>query len=137
MMTQRRSGPPGNGGATDRQPLSGDGRALVELYDRFAEPIYRYCKYRLFKPELAADLASEVFLRLVQRYGELKGLGVDGIEAWLYNTASGLAANAMRDRKRQEEILMDVAREQERRLSQRLDDGPAALQKLDWPILHK
>ncbi|MFB3890661.1 MAG: RNA polymerase sigma factor [Phycisphaerae bacterium] len=117
--------------------MSADGLALVELYDRFAEPIYRYCKYRLFKPELAADMASEVFLRLVQRYDELKALGVERIETWLYSTASGLAANAIRDHKRREEILMDVAREQQRRLSQRLEDGPAALRKMDWPVLHK
>lgn len=65
----------------------GDERAFGELYDAYVDRVYRYIYYRVNTPEIAQDLTSEVFLRVVE--------GLRGYEhrqipfmAWLYRIAS-------------------------------------------------
>jgi RNA polymerase sigma-70 factor (ECF subfamily) len=64
----------------------GDEQAFGELYDAYVDRIYRYIYYRVSTPEIAQDLTSEVFLRMVEglpgyQYRELPLL------AWLYRIA--------------------------------------------------
>jgi RNA polymerase sigma-70 factor (ECF subfamily) len=64
----------------------GDEQAFGELYDAYVDRIYRYIYYRVSTPEIAQDLTSEVFLRMVEglpgyQYRQLPLL------AWLYRIA--------------------------------------------------
>ncbi len=64
----------------------GDEQAFGELYDAYVDRIYRYIYYRVDTPDVAQDLTSEVFLRVVEglpgyQYRELPLL------AWIYRIA--------------------------------------------------
>lgn len=64
----------------------GDEQAVGELYDAYVDRIYRYIYCRVSTPEIAQDLTSEVFLRMVEglpgyQYRELP------LIAWLYRIA--------------------------------------------------
>ncbi len=65
----------------------GDEQAFGELYDAYVDRVYRYIYYRVSTPEIAQDLTSEVFLRVVEG---LRGYQHREIPfmAWLYRIAS-------------------------------------------------
>jgi RNA polymerase sigma-70 factor (ECF subfamily) len=72
-----------------------DAQALAEIYDRYAEQIYRYlCRY-LGDASQAEDLTGEVFLKLLQvlntRRAPRERLG-----GWLYRVAHNLAMDCFR-----------------------------------------
>jgi len=67
--------------------------ALAEVYDRYFDQIYRYVYYRLNnEPDVAADIACEVFLALVSslKNGKPPRTSLTG---WLYTVARNLAAD--------------------------------------------
>ena len=45
---------------------SGDAGAFGELYERYRQPVYRYCLARSSSPHEAEDLVSEVFLKAME-----------------------------------------------------------------------
>lgn len=62
-----------------------DPRAFAPLYDRYAEPVYRYCYRRLGNHETAADATSQTFLKALAalpsyRQGTFRG--------WLFTIAA-------------------------------------------------
>jgi RNA polymerase sigma-70 factor (ECF subfamily) len=70
-----------------------DRRAFAPLYDRYAEPVYRYCFRRLGNHEAAADATSQTFLKALAalpsyRQGTFRG--------WLFT----IAANVVTDHHR-------------------------------------
>jgi RNA polymerase sigma-70 factor (ECF subfamily) len=72
-----------------------DTQALAEIYDRYAEAIYRYL-YRLLRDASEAeDLTSEVFLRLLQVLGTPKAPR-ERLQGWLYRVARNLAMDWFR-----------------------------------------
>jgi RNA polymerase sigma-70 factor (ECF subfamily) len=72
-----------------------DTQALAEIYDKYAEAIYRYL-YRLLRDASEAeDLTSEVFLRLLQALGTSRAPR-DRLQGWLYSVARNLAMDWFR-----------------------------------------
>jgi RNA polymerase sigma-70 factor (ECF subfamily) len=72
-----------------------DTQALAEVYDRYAEAIYRYL-YRLLRDaNEAEDLTSEVFLKLLQVLGTPRAPR-DRLQGWLYRVAHNLAMDWFR-----------------------------------------
>ena len=72
-----------------------DPQALAEIYDRYAESIYRYlCRY-LGDAEQAEDLTGEVFLTLVQVAGT-RSAPRDHLRGWLYRVAHNRATDLFR-----------------------------------------
>ena len=64
-----------------------DHQAISLIYDRYFPLVYRYVHYRLNDLAQVEDLASEVFMRLLE--AAKKGKGPDSnIKAWLLSTAS-------------------------------------------------
>lgn len=56
------------------------------LYDHYADPIYRYIRYRVRDTQLAEDLASQTFLRAMEKirdYSPSRG----SFSGWLYRIA--------------------------------------------------
>ena len=64
----------------------GDEQALGQLYDANVDRIYRYILYRVSNTEIAEDLTSEVFLRVVEGLPGYQARDVSFL-AWLYRIA--------------------------------------------------
>jgi RNA polymerase sigma factor (sigma-70 family) len=75
--------------------------APVELYRRHHEALCRYLLRFTGDPELAQDLAQEVFVRLLER-PPARGAG----RAWLFHVATNLARDASRTRTRRRALLL-------------------------------
>ena len=126
--------------SSDGQPTPTGGAAFLAaadasrvngLYDAFYPKIYAYCVYRLFKRELAEDVTSRVFLRLVRQFDQLREQDTTSIGNWLYGTANHLVTNHIRKGRRRAEILREVA--------EQLAARPAAnaTDHMDWPVLYQ
>ena len=72
-----------------------DAQALAEIYDRYAESIYRYAYRYIGDASLAEDLTSEVFLKLLQVLGTSRAPR-EQLQGWLYRVARNLAVDWFR-----------------------------------------
>jgi RNA polymerase sigma-70 factor (ECF subfamily) len=72
-----------------------DDQALAEIYDCYAESIYRYLYRYLGDAYLAEDLTSEVFIKLLQALGTPRAPR-DQLKGWLYRVAHNLAMDWFR-----------------------------------------
>jgi len=72
-----------------RQAQSGSVTAVGELYDRHRSRIFRYIRFKTGNNQVAQDLASEVFLRMVDHLPNFQPRGVP-FSAWLYRIAQNL-----------------------------------------------
>lgn len=74
--------------------------AFAPLYERYADPIYRYCHRRLRDPDRAADLTSQIFLRALSALprfdARLDPEGGGTFRAWLYTIARRIVVDAWR-----------------------------------------
>ncbi len=84
-----------------------DPQALADVYDRYFNQINRYLSYRLGEPEVAADLAGEVFLALVHtlKRGKPPKTSLSG---WLYTVARNLAADYIKEKSRTVALVEDI-----------------------------
>lgn len=88
----------------------GDQAAVEELYTLYADRIYRYLLARVGDGDLAADLTTEVFVRMI---GRLAGFRLNpdrpaaSFSAWLYRVAANLAADHHRGRGRFVQVSLD------------------------------
>jgi RNA polymerase sigma-70 factor (ECF subfamily) len=99
-----------------------DERALVAIYDKYAEAVYRYL-YRLVGDRWTAeDLTSEVFLRLVRTVGKRRGPRTN-LPGWLYRVARNLAMDWFRAQSRPTtlELKEDL-----------VSGGESPLARLEW-----
>ncbi len=85
-----------------------DQQALAEVYDHYFDPIYRYLAYRLGESEVAADLAGEVFLALINALKANKPPRVS-LSGWLYSVARNLAADYIKEKSRTVPLMDDLA----------------------------
>ena len=83
-----------------------DHHALGAIYERYAPGIFRYVYYRLGDPELARDIQSEVFLRMLEGIGSYEDRGWP-IGAWLYRIAHARTGDALRRRGRQPNVPLE------------------------------
>lgn len=70
-------------------------QAVTEIYDRYAESIYRYLYRLVGDANHAEDLTSEVFVRLLQALGTRRGPR-EQLQGWLYRVAHNLAMDWFR-----------------------------------------
>ncbi len=70
-----------------------------ELYDRYAEPLYRFVYYKVFSKEIAEDLVSDVFhkaLKQLHSFNPTKG----NFSQWIYTIARNTVIDHYRTHKR-------------------------------------
>lgn len=91
---------------------SGDRRALVELLDRYWEPLNRYAQHILSDRPAAEDVVQEVFLRLWQ--GRLD-IGSRPVRIYFFRVTRNLALDELRRRTARAKRELDYARAQIRR----------------------
>ena len=112
--------------ATDEKPLIARARngstAFVQLYRSHYDAVFRYCLHRLFERQLAEDITSEVFLKVVENIRVFKG-DEKQFRCWLYRIATNAVNNLSRKTARRNRLLK-VACEQSN--SQVVDCGEAA-----------
>jgi len=74
---------------------SGDPGAFGELYERYRQPVYRYCLARSSSPHEAEDLVSEVFLKAMESLARYRDQGLPFV-AFLYRVARNAAIDRSR-----------------------------------------
>ena len=72
-----------------------DPRAITAVYDRYFPDVFRFVLYRLNDENLAEDIASDVFLRLLEASKNRRG-PKKNIKAWLLSTASNVVTDSLR-----------------------------------------
>jgi RNA polymerase sigma-70 factor (ECF subfamily) len=76
-----------------------DPQAVTVVFDRYYPEVFRFVRYRLADGFLAEDIASEVFVRLLEAIRAGRG-PERNIRAWLFSTANHLVNDQMRIRYR-------------------------------------
>jgi RNA polymerase sigma-70 factor (ECF subfamily) len=83
----------------DRQALNGlrnlDSQVIGAVYDQLYPEVYRYILYRLGDQSLAEDLASDVFVRLLEAVQDKRGPQTN-LKGWLISTASHAVVDHLR-----------------------------------------
>jgi len=76
-----------------------DARTIGAIYDEYFSEVYRYVLYRIGDQTLAEDIASDVFIRLLEavKHGRAPQSNLKG---WLIGTASHVVMDHMRKKYR-------------------------------------
>jgi RNA polymerase sigma-70 factor, ECF subfamily len=101
-----------------RRAQSADPQALAALYERYAPGIFRYIYYRVGDAELARDIQSEVFLRMLEGIGRYEDRGWS-FSSWLYRIAQARTIDSLRRSQRRSHESLDE--------HHALSDGPESL----------
>ncbi len=72
-----------------------DSQAVAAVYDRYYPEVFRYARYRLGDEALAEDIASEVFIRLLEAERVRRGPETN-LRGWLIGTANHMVADHLR-----------------------------------------
>jgi RNA polymerase sigma factor (sigma-70 family) len=65
--------------------VTGDPEGLAQVYDRYADPLYKYCRSMLSDPADAADAVQDTFVTAASRLAGLRE--PERLRAWLYAVA--------------------------------------------------
>ena len=91
---------------------SGEAAAVEALYDLYADRLYRYLLARTGNSDVAADLTTELFVRVIKYVGGFRlnrHRPAASFSAWLYR----IAANLVTDQRRAQRRLPQVSLEDE------------------------
>jgi RNA polymerase sigma factor (sigma-70 family) len=77
--------------------VAGDPDGLAAAYDRYADPLYKYCRSMLSDPADAADAVQDTFVIAASRLAELRDPEL--LRAWLYAVARNECLRTLRSRK--------------------------------------
>jgi RNA polymerase sigma-70 factor (ECF subfamily) len=82
-------------------------QAIGAIYDKYFSEIYRYVLYRIGDPTLAEDIASDVFVRLLESVQSGRPPQTN-LKGWLIGTASHIVIDHLRRKyRRPEEEISD------------------------------
>ncbi|MHC4483295.1 MAG: RNA polymerase sigma factor [Planctomycetota bacterium] len=81
-----------------------DSTAFVQLYRSHYDAVFRYCVHRLFERQLAEDVTSEVFLKVIENINGFKG-NEKQFRCWLYRIATNTVNNHLRKTARRNRLL--------------------------------
>lgn len=85
-----------------------DSQAIGAIYDQYFPEIYRYVRYRINDDAVAEDIASDVFVRLLEASQKRQGPHTS-LKGWLITTASNVVNDHLRRRYRRPiEALSDA-----------------------------
>lgn len=79
-----------------------DSRAIGAVYDQYFSEVYRFVLYRVGDQTLAEDIASDVFIRLLEAVQSGRGPETN-IKGWLIGTASHAITDHFRKKYRRPE----------------------------------
>lgn len=76
-----------------------DSQAIAAIYDQYFAEVYRYVRYRIDDDTTAEDIASDVFMRLLEASQKRQG-PQSSLKGWLIATASNAVNDHLRRRYR-------------------------------------
>jgi RNA polymerase sigma-70 factor (ECF subfamily) len=83
-------------------------QVIGEVYDQYFSEVYRYALYRMGDSSLAEDIASDVFVRLLEASQDGRGPKTN-LKGWLISTASHIVMDTLRRKyRRPEEEISDT-----------------------------
>lgn len=85
---------------------SGDSEAFGQLYDHYADQIFRYVYYRVGERTLAEDLTGDAFVRALRALPRFTWQGTD-FGAWLTTIARNLITDHYKSSRTKREIVAD------------------------------
>ena len=96
----------------ERHALDGlqrlDSQAIGAIYDQYFSEVYRYVRYRINDDTIAEDIASDVFVRLLEATQKKQG-PQSSLKGWLIATASHAVNDHLRRQyRRPTEMLSDA-----------------------------
>jgi RNA polymerase sigma-70 factor, ECF subfamily len=71
---------------------NGESEAFGQIYDRYADTVFRFIYFRVGNRQLAEDLTADTFMRALKRIGSFTWQGRD-LGAWLVTIARNLVAD--------------------------------------------
>ena len=77
--------------------VAGDALGLAAAYDRYADPLYQYCRTLLSDPADAADAVQDTFVIAASRLGGLRD--PSSLRPWLYAVARNEGLRILRSKK--------------------------------------
>ncbi len=95
-----------------RAQSTGDPAAFEGLYVLYADKIYRFLLARVQDVQLAEELTSQVFLRLIERIGQYRIQPQDNVaifSGWLYQIARNTLNDMYRSERRRTFVPLDKA----------------------------
>lgn len=75
--------------------------SFEELYDKYFSRVYSYILYRVVSPDIADDIVSLVFEKILDKYASYDPAKATIIEAWIFT----IARNTLNDYFRRKKIL--------------------------------
>lgn len=85
-----------------------DSQSIGAIYDQYFPEVYRYVRYRIDDDAMAEDIASDVFVRLLEASQKRQG-PQSSLKGWLIATASHAVNDHLRRRyRRPTEALSDA-----------------------------
>lgn len=72
-----------------------DAQVVGAVYDRYFPDVYRFVFYRLNNEQVAEDISSDVFVRLLEAINKRRGPQTN-LKGWLLSTASHIVADHLR-----------------------------------------
>lgn len=84
----------------------GDTTALTALYEHYNSDVYRYLFYRVGRPQLAEDLTTEVFIRMMEHLPRYRPTNVP-FRAWLLRIARNLVIDHVRKMNVRDHVDLD------------------------------
>ncbi len=72
-----------------------DSQVIGAIYDKYFAEVYRYVRYRLNDAHAAEDIASEVFVRVLEALRNRRGPQTN-LRGWLISTAAHIVTDHMR-----------------------------------------
>jgi len=84
----------------------GDATVLSDLYEHYRESVFRFLYYRVGDVQVAEDLTSEVFLRMVRAIGGYRPRGI-AFDAWLFQIARNQAIDYYRKQSREQNVPLE------------------------------
>jgi RNA polymerase sigma-70 factor (ECF subfamily) len=82
-----------------------DQQAVGAIYDQYFSDVYRYIRYRIDDDKISEDIASDVFLRLLEAAKKRQGPG-SSLKGWLIATASNAVNDHLRRKYRRPEAVL-------------------------------
>lgn len=108
-----------------------DQDALTEIHDTYYGPIFRYVTLRVGDEETAADLTSEVFLRLLSALRDHTA-PQNTLRGWLYGVASRVVSDHHRRQYRNPQVPLD-----ETLAAAGLSVADSVHERLTWETVHQ
>jgi RNA polymerase sigma-70 factor (ECF subfamily) len=91
-----------------RRAREGQPQALREIYDVYADLLFRYCYSRLHDTEAAQDCVQEIFMKVWKGIKTFEERCEHSLTAWLYTIANHVVVSYLRKHNRRRSLSLSA-----------------------------